>query len=97
MFSTILIIWEKGSNIFLGGDVDIVQALLGRDITIPTIEGETSIQVKPGTQSGDQLKLSGLGFPEVNNIRKKGGVSSILDPNGLFLTIILQVITPDLM
>ena len=74
---------RKGSNIFLGVDVDIVQAVLGRDITIPTIEGETSIQVKPGTQSGDQLKLSGLGFPEVNNIRKKGD-----------MIVILRVITP---
>ena len=74
---------RKGSNIFLGVDVDIVQAVLGRDITIPTIEGETSIQVKPGTQSGDQLKLSGLGFPEVNNLRKRGD-----------MIVVLRVITP---
>ncbi len=74
---------RKNNNILLGVDVDIVQASLGRDITIPTIEGETLIQIKPGTQSGDQLKLSGLGFPEINNSRKKGD-----------MIVILRVITP---
>lgn len=74
---------RKNINILLGLDVDIVQASLGREITIPTIEGETIIQVKPGTQSGDQLKLSGLGFPEINNPRKKGD-----------MIVILRVITP---
>ncbi|MBA30364.1 MAG: molecular chaperone DnaJ [Dehalococcoidia bacterium] len=74
---------RKNINILLGVDVDIVQASLGREITIPTIEGETIIQVKPGTQSGDQLKLSGLGFPEINNPRKKGD-----------MIVILRVITP---
>ena len=74
---------RKNINILLGVDVDIVQASLGREITIPTIEGETIIQVKPGTQSGDQLKLSGLGFPEINNPRKRGD-----------MIVILRVITP---
>ena len=74
---------RKGSNILLGVDVEIVNAVLGKDITIPTIDGETTIRIKPGTQSGDKLRLSGLGFPEVGNSRKKGD-----------MVVILRVITP---
>ena len=74
---------REGSIIFLGVDVEMVHAVLGKDITIPTIEGETKIQIKPGTQSGDKLRLGGLGFPEIANARKKGD-----------MVVILRVITP---
>jgi molecular chaperone DnaJ len=45
------------------------QAALGDRITVPTIEGETQIQVEPGTQSGTEIVLQSKGLPQ---LRRRG-------------------------
>ena len=42
------------------------QAALGDEIEVPTIEGIARVTVPAGIQSGDLLKLQGLGLPELN-------------------------------
>ncbi|MEK7151421.1 MAG: molecular chaperone DnaJ [Patescibacteria group bacterium] len=42
--------------------VKITDALLGARIKVPTIDGEKEIEVPAGVQSGEELKLSGLGI-----------------------------------
>ncbi|MBI5787849.1 MAG: molecular chaperone DnaJ [Candidatus Schekmanbacteria bacterium] len=41
--------------------ISITQACLGAEITIPTLEGEKTINLHPGTQSGEIYKLEGAG------------------------------------
>jgi molecular chaperone DnaJ len=39
------------------------QAALGAEVVIPTLEGNTSINVRPGTQPGEIIRLRGKGMP----------------------------------
>jgi len=39
------------------------QAALGADITIPTLEGPTTVKIHPGTQVGETITLRGKGLP----------------------------------
>lgn len=45
------------------------QATLGDRLTIPVLDGETQIQVEPGTQSGTEIVLQGKGLPQ---LRRRG-------------------------
>ncbi len=46
--------------------ISVVDAILGVQVEVPTIEGKAKITIEPGTQSGKVLRLRGKGFPEVN-------------------------------
>lgn len=39
------------------------EAVLGATIPLQTLDGKVNLKIKPGTQSGQQLRLSGLGLP----------------------------------
>jgi molecular chaperone DnaJ len=47
--------------------VNIAQAALGATLTIPTLDGETDVEVPAGTQSGDDFILRGCGVPHLRN------------------------------
>lgn len=46
-------------------EVDLVDAILGGDVRVPTIkaDGHVNIKVRPGTQDGTRQVISGYGFP----------------------------------
>jgi molecular chaperone DnaJ len=44
-------------------DLTIVQAALGARVTVPTLDGETELEFKPGTQAGEIRILRGRGMP----------------------------------
>ncbi len=46
--------------------VNVAQAALGVDLRVPTLEGEETVKLPPGTQHGAQLRLRGKGVPHVN-------------------------------
>jgi molecular chaperone DnaJ len=46
--------------------ISFTQAALGSTIQIPTLEGETTLDVRPGTQSGEIYRLERKGFPNVH-------------------------------
>ncbi len=50
--------------------VNVAQAALGAEITVPTLEGETTVRLDAGTQSGSHVKLRARGVPHVNNGRR---------------------------
>jgi molecular chaperone DnaJ len=43
--------------------LNIVQAALGHELEVPTLDGPVKVRVKPGTQSGESIVLKGLGIP----------------------------------
>jgi molecular chaperone DnaJ len=43
--------------------VGFPQAALGAEVSIPTLEGNTSIKIHPGTQPGEIIRLRGRGMP----------------------------------
>ena len=45
--------------------VNFVQAALGAEIGVPTLDGKTSIKIPPGTQPGTMFRLKGKGIKNV--------------------------------
>ncbi len=52
--------------------VSYSQAVLGADLEVPTLDGKAVLTVPPGTQSGEILRMRGMGFPSVHSRRSKG-------------------------
>jgi molecular chaperone DnaJ len=50
--------------------VSFAQATLGAEIGIPTLEGEQTLRIPEGTQSGTVLRLKNKGLPAVNGFGK---------------------------
>jgi molecular chaperone DnaJ len=51
--------------------INIVQAVLGAEIEVPTLEGPHTLTIAEGTQSGTELRVKGKGVAEVQG-RGKG-------------------------
>ena len=57
---------REGQNLFYTRVISITDAILGCEISIPTLEGPQKMRLEPGTQSGTVEKLRGKGMPNVN-------------------------------
>jgi len=57
---------REGIDIHCDVPVRFVDAALGAEITIPTLEGKGSIDIPPGTQSGQTFRLESRGIPSVD-------------------------------
>jgi curved DNA-binding protein len=60
---------NETNNLYATVDINFFKALLGREITMDTFKGKVKLNVKPESQSGTKVKLTGKGFP----IHKKKG------------------------
>jgi len=64
---------REGSHLYLDVPITFVQAALGDEISIPTLDGrEEKYTVKPGTQPGSIVQLRGKGVPNVHNPNQVG-------------------------
>ena len=54
---------RKGADTIYEAEINVAQAALGDEITVPVIGGEEKIKVPTGTQSGDIIRLKGKGMP----------------------------------
>ena len=57
---------REGSDLVHELPITFGQAALGADVEVPTIEGNAKVTIPPGIQSGEVLRLRGLGLPELN-------------------------------
>lgn len=57
---------REGINVLYDLHINFADAALGTNVEVPTIDGKAKIKIKPGTQSGEILRLKGKGFPNVN-------------------------------
>lgn len=57
---------RKGDDIWCELPLTFVQACLGAEVVVPTLDGKVSYTVHEGTQPGDVFKLKGKGVPRVN-------------------------------
>lgn len=61
---------RHGQNLIYELAVSVPQAVLGDKITVPTVDGETTIDLPPGTQHGKVIKIQGHGVPHVRSGRR---------------------------
>ena len=56
---------REDRDIFTSASVSYVQAALGTTVQVPTLDGKQDIEVSPGTQSGQEVRLKGKGLPDL--------------------------------
>lgn len=61
---------REGKDVFCEVPVGFVQAALGAEVVIPTLEGKDTIQIPAGTQPGQTFKLNGRGVPSLDRGKK---------------------------
>ncbi|KAJ5925126.1 hypothetical protein N7454_007765 [Penicillium verhagenii] len=68
---------RNGSDILHTASIPLTTALLGGEVTIPTLERDVKVKVATGTGTGDRITLSGMGMKKLG-----GGRSSRFSPTG---------------
>jgi molecular chaperone DnaJ len=61
---------RNGNDIYIEVPVFFTQAILGGTITIPSLDGELELDLKPGTKDKEQFVFPGEGVPDVHSGRK---------------------------
>lgn len=76
---------REGDNIYIRTDLGFVQAALGAEIEVPTLDGPVNLNIPEGTQTGAVFRLRGKGVPGL-----RGGsrgdqfvTVNVVTPNGL--------------
>ena len=65
---------RRGDDILLVLQINVAQAALGDEIVVPTVDGETTLTVPAGTQSGKEFRLRGLGVPKLDRTGRGANV-----------------------
>ncbi len=58
--------------------VSFTQAALGSKVNVPTLDGETEINIKPGTQHGELFRVRGEGMPDLRSGRRGDLIVALL-------------------
>ncbi len=58
---------REGMNIYCDVPITFVEAALGGEITVPTLQGNTKYRIPEGTQTGARFTLRGKGVGSVNS------------------------------
>lgn len=60
---------RDGNNLLYDLYIPFPDAILGTEVTVPTVNGKAKIKIDPGTQGGKVLRLRNKGIPDVNGYR----------------------------
>ena len=63
---------REGRDLFIEVDVPLVDAVLGGDVNVQSINGRLALTLPPETQNGRRFRLAGRGMPVLNNPEVKG-------------------------
>ncbi|SHE28467.1 molecular chaperone DnaJ [Tissierella praeacuta DSM 18095] len=74
---------RSGNDIYLSIPISFVEAALGAEIEVPTLEGIINYRIEEGTQTGTEFRLRNMGVPNVKGHGK----------GDLFFTVVVQVPT----
>lgn len=61
---------RRGRDLLIEMPVSFAMAALGGDIEVPALDGRVKLPVPKGTQSGQLLRLRGMGMPDVHGYGK---------------------------
>jgi DnaJ-class molecular chaperone len=63
---------RKGDDLYVDVDVPIVDAVLGGEVEVPTIDGRVALRIKELTQNGASVRLAGKGMPRLGKSSERG-------------------------
>jgi molecular chaperone DnaJ len=64
---------RSGSDILYTASIPLTTALLGGEVTIPTLDGEVNVKVNTGTNTGDKITIGGMGMKKLQSRRGGSG------------------------
>ncbi len=56
---------RKGDHLHTTIEVPLYSAILGGEVTVPTLEGNLKLTIPPNTQNGRRFRLRGKGMPKL--------------------------------
>lgn len=59
---------RKEDDIYVDVTVDVFTAMLGGDVEVPTMTRPVRMKIRPGTQTGQKLRITGKGMPKLRAI-----------------------------
>jgi molecular chaperone DnaJ len=69
---------RREDNIVLELGINVAQAALGDEISVPTLDGDERLSVPPGTQTGKVFRLRNKGVPHLR-INGRGDQLVVID------------------
>jgi molecular chaperone DnaJ len=57
---------RAGADLWREETIDVTDAVLGAELSVPTLSGTTIVKLPPGTQPDARLRLRGKGLPRLN-------------------------------
>jgi len=69
---------RDGANLYSRTEISFIQAILGDEIKVRTLEGEATLKIPPGTQPSTNFKLKEKGMPYLNK-REKGDLYILVE------------------
>lgn len=63
---------RNGSDIYYTLPISYVQAALGDELEVPTLDGNVKYEIKEGTQTHTKFRLKGKGVPHLRNPKFRG-------------------------
>ena len=58
---------RDGTDVYCEMPITFVQAALGAEIQVPTLDGKANLKIREGTQPGDKFRLKGKGIVRTNS------------------------------
>jgi molecular chaperone DnaJ len=68
---------RHGTHIYMPMEISFAQAALGDVVEVPTLKESREVEVSPGTQSGEELRLRGQGLPSLRSGRRGDQILSV--------------------
>jgi len=57
---------REGPHLFTAAALTVAEAVLGREIEVPTLDGKARLTIPPGTQPSTTFALKGKGLPSLD-------------------------------
>lgn len=70
---------RRDNDIIMELPINIAQAALGAEVEVPTLDGEETLVVPPGTQHGKVLRIKNKGVPHLRRSERRGDQLVVID------------------
>lgn len=57
---------REGGNLIIDKTISIIDAIMGADLVLNTPKKDIIINIKAGTEPGDNIRVNGMGIPDIN-------------------------------
>ncbi|KAI4204862.1 MAG: hypothetical protein LQ350_000928 [Teloschistes chrysophthalmus] len=64
---------RSGADVLYTASIPLTTAVLGGEVTIPTLNADVALKVATGTGTGDKVTLGGMGMPKLGGRRNAAG------------------------